>query len=153
MPDYLARHRAPTSRYDQAVPEDPARRRRVGNIYASEACFARGASEACGGAGEWRAARRARRGVSERMGDAIRAGGDDPLRDTWGPTVRRVLPARLYVYDGPASPAALSDPCAALVQGQRSTYYCPRCQRFAADARRLCETTTCHDVTFSLPAP
>ena len=103
----------------------------VGNIYASEALFRAGIHPR-------RAAGRVARARIEALvaavravlGDAIRAGGTT-LRDYVGadgsPGYFR---QKLYVYERTGQPCRrCRAPIRHLVQGQRSTYYCPHCQR------------------------
>jgi formamidopyrimidine-DNA glycosylase len=103
----------------------------VGNIYASEALFRAGVHPRRA-AGRVSGARLAAlvEAVPAVLGDAIRAGGTT-LRDYVGadgsPGYFR---QRLYVYERTGRPCRrCRTPVRHLVQGQRSTYYCPRCQR------------------------
>lgn len=103
----------------------------VGNIYASEALFRAGVHPRRA-AGRVSGARLAAlvEAVRVVLGDAIRAGGTT-LRDYVGadgsPGYFR---QRLYVYERTGRPCRrCRTPVRHLVQGQRSTYYCPRCQR------------------------
>jgi formamidopyrimidine-DNA glycosylase len=103
----------------------------VGNIYASESLFRAGIHPARA-AGRISAARLAGlvdaiRAVLEA---AIRQGGTT-LRDfAWGEDQRGYFKPELAAYDR-AGEACLrcGDTIRHVVQGQRSTYYCPRCQR------------------------
>ena len=103
----------------------------VGNIYASESLFRAGINPKL-------PARRLGPGRCERLvaavrevlGEAIRVGGST-LRDFVG-----VEGAEGYfmldagVYDRAGQPCrACGTPIRRLLQGQRATYYCPRCQR------------------------
>jgi formamidopyrimidine-DNA glycosylase len=103
----------------------------VGNIYASEALFrarlrpqrqARTLSRAD--------AARLVRGVRAVLNQAIRAGGTT-LRDYLGADgAPGYFRQRLYVYERRGKPCRrCGTPVRALVQGQRSTYYCPSCQK------------------------
>jgi len=103
----------------------------VGNIYASEALFrarirpqrpARTLSRADAG--------RLVRGVRAVLGQAIRAGGTT-LRDYLGADgAPGYFRQRLYVYERRGKPCRrCRTPVRAVVQGQRSTYYCPSCQK------------------------
>ena len=103
----------------------------VGNIYASEALFrarirpqrqARTLSRAD--------AARLVRAVRAVLNQAIRAGGTT-LRDYLGADgAPGYFRQRLYVYERRGQPCRrCRTPVRAVVQGQRSTYYCPSCQR------------------------
>jgi formamidopyrimidine-DNA glycosylase len=103
----------------------------VGNIYASEALFRAGIRPQTPG-------RRLTRKhcdalavkATETLNDAIAAGGSS-LRDyvdSSGTAGRFQL--RLNVYDRAGEPCrACRTPIKTMRQGQRATYYCPRCQR------------------------
>lgn len=103
----------------------------VGNIYASEALFRAGIRPR-------RAAGKLRREEIERLvaaiktvlKDAIRAGGTT-LRDYVNPQgVPGYFRQKLYVYEREGEPCLLCGTAIKhCVQGQRSTYYCPQCQR------------------------
>jgi len=103
----------------------------VGNIYASEALFRAGVHPRRA-AGRVSSARLAAlvKGVRAVLGDAIRAGGTT-LRDYVGADGEPgYFQQRLYVYERTGRPCRrCRTPVRHLVQGQRSTYYCPRCQR------------------------
>ena len=103
----------------------------VGNIYASEALFR----------ARIRPRRRARtltraeaarlvRAVRAVLAQAIRAGGTtlrDYLQADGSPGYFR---QRLYVYERSGQPCRrCGKPVRAITQGQRSTYYCPGCQK------------------------
>jgi formamidopyrimidine-DNA glycosylase len=103
----------------------------VGNIYASEALFR----------ARIRPQRQARtlsradtarlvRGVRAVLNQAIRAGGTT-LRDYLGADgAPGYFRQRLYVYERRGKPCrSCGTPVRALTQGQRSTYYCPSCQK------------------------
>lgn len=103
----------------------------VGNIYASEALFRAGISPR-------RAAGRVSRERLERLVEAVRTVLGAAIRQG-GTTLRDYVNAQgtpgyfrqdLYVYERSGEPCRR---CGAairrLVQGQRSTYYCPACQR------------------------
>lgn len=103
----------------------------VGNIYASEALFrarirpqrtARRVSRA--------EAARLVRGVRSVLKQAIRAGGTT-LRDYLGADgAPGYFRQKLYVYERAGKPCRrCRTPVRALTQGQRSTYYCPSCQK------------------------
>jgi formamidopyrimidine-DNA glycosylase len=103
----------------------------VGNIYASESLFRAGIDprtpanrpslERCA---------RLSKAIKDTLRAAIRAGGSS-LRDYVGADGRRGdSQSRHWVYDREGKPCRR---CGAkikrLVQGQRSTFYCPRCQK------------------------
>jgi formamidopyrimidine-DNA glycosylase len=103
----------------------------VGNIYASEALFrsrirpqraARRLSRAD--------AARLVRGVRAVLSLAIRSGGTT-LRDYLGADgAPGYFRQKLYVYERAGKPCRrCGTPIRALTQGQRSTYYCPSCQK------------------------
>jgi formamidopyrimidine-DNA glycosylase len=103
----------------------------VGNIYASEALFRAGIHPA-------RAAGKVSRARMDRLARAIQ----DTLRnaiDAGGSTLRNYVQANgdpgyfqlnALVYDRDGLPCkACKSPIRAIRQGQRSTYFCPRCQK------------------------
>lgn len=103
----------------------------VGNIYASEALFRAGIRPR-------RAAGRLRReefdalaqAIKAVLKDAIRAGGTT-LRDYINPEgMPGYFRQKLYVYERLGEPCRICrSPIKHLVQGQRSTYFCPSCQK------------------------
>lgn len=103
----------------------------VGNIYASEACFRAGVRPR-------RAAGRLTRAecgrlvtaVREVLQEAIEAGGTT-LRDHIGVEENTgYFQRQLRVYDRKGSPCLVcTSPIKQTVDGGRSTYYCPTCQR------------------------
>jgi formamidopyrimidine-DNA glycosylase len=103
----------------------------VGNIYASEALFRAGIRPR-------RAAGRLRReefdalaaAIKAVLRDAIRAGGTT-LRDYINPEgMPGYFRQKLYVYERVGEPCRVCHtPIKHFVQGQRSTYFCPTCQR------------------------
>jgi formamidopyrimidine-DNA glycosylase len=103
----------------------------VGNIYASEALFRAGVRPR-------RAAGRLRRSEWERVAEAIRAVLSDAIRQG-GTTLRDYVNAdgtpgyfrqELYVYERTGEPCRrCSTPIRHVAQGQRSTYFCPACQK------------------------
>ncbi|HTG76136.1 MAG TPA: bifunctional DNA-formamidopyrimidine glycosylase/DNA-(apurinic or apyrimidinic site) lyase [Steroidobacteraceae bacterium] len=103
----------------------------VGNIYASEALYRAGVHPRRA-AGRVSGARLAAlvEAIRAVLGDAIRAGGTT-LRDYVGADgTPGYFRQRLYVYERAGRPCRrCRTPVRHLVQGQRSTYYCPRCQR------------------------
>jgi len=103
----------------------------VGNIYASEALF-------CAGIHPARAAGRISRARLAALAAAIRAvlaaairQGGTTLRDfSWGEGRRGYFRPELAAYDRAGEPCLrCGGTIRAVVQGQRSTYYCPACQR------------------------
>jgi formamidopyrimidine-DNA glycosylase len=103
----------------------------VGNIYASEALFRARLRPARAARSLTRAdAARLVRAIRAVLRQAIRAGGTT-LRDYLGADgARGLFRQRLYVYERRGKPCRR---CGTLVravtQGQRSTYYCPGCQK------------------------
>jgi formamidopyrimidine-DNA glycosylase len=103
----------------------------VGNIYASEALFRARIRPQRQARSLTRAeAARLVRAVRTTLKLAIRAGGTT-LRDYRGADgAPGYFRQRLYVYERAAKPCRrCRTPLRALTQGQRSTYYCPSCQR------------------------
>ena len=102
----------------------------VGNIYASEALFRAGIHPRRA-AGRVSAARLERLAGAVRtvLGEAIRQGGTT-LRDYVGADgTPGYFRQELYVYERDGQPCrACGTPIRRLTQGQRSTYFCPRCQ-------------------------
>jgi formamidopyrimidine-DNA glycosylase len=102
----------------------------VGNIYASEALFRAGVRPR-------RAAGRIKRAEFDALAksikavlkDAIRAGGTT-LRDYVNPEgMPGYFRQKLYVYERGGEPCRMCrTPIRHFVQGQRSTYFCPKCQ-------------------------
>jgi formamidopyrimidine-DNA glycosylase len=103
----------------------------VGNIYASEALFRAGIDprRPAGKIGATRYARLAN-AVREVLAEAIAAGGTtirDFVDSTGQPGYFRIS---LRVYDRAAEPCVACGTLIRLVRlGQRSTYFCPKCQR------------------------
>jgi formamidopyrimidine-DNA glycosylase len=103
----------------------------VGNIYASEALFRAGISPR-------RAAGRIGRERYERLVEAVRAVLGEAIRQG-GTTLRDYVNAdgapgyfrqKLYVYERAGEPCRrCGTAIRQLTQGQRSTYYCPACQK------------------------
>ena len=103
----------------------------VGNIYASEALFRAGVSPR-------RAARRLTRiqaqaltrAIKEVLTEAIEIGGTT-LRDYVNAEgIPGYFRQRLFVYERAGEPCRVcKKPVKQFVQGQRSTYWCPTCQR------------------------
>ena len=103
----------------------------VGNIYASEALFRAGISPR-------RAARRITRmqaaalskAIKEVLAEAIEIGGTT-LRDYVNAEgIPGYFRQKLFVYERDGQPCRIcKTPVKQFVQGQRSTYWCPNCQR------------------------
>jgi formamidopyrimidine-DNA glycosylase len=103
----------------------------VGNIYASEALFRAGVRPR-------RTAGRLKIAQWQRVVDAVREVLADAIRQG-GTTLRDYVSAdgtpgyfrqELYVYERSGQPCRrCSTPIRHLVQGQRSTYFCPTCQK------------------------
>jgi formamidopyrimidine-DNA glycosylase len=103
----------------------------VGNIYASEALFRARIRPGRAGRTLSRAdAARLTRGIRTVLAQAIRAGGTT-LRDYLGADgAPGYFRQRLYVYERRGKPCRrCGTPVRALMHGQRSTYYCPSCQK------------------------
>lgn len=102
----------------------------VGNIYASEALF-RAGIRPTKAAGKIPRARLAQLAASIKLvlTDAIRAGGTT-LRDYVNASgTPGYFRQKLFVYERAGEPCRLCrTPIKQVVQGQRSTYYCPKCQ-------------------------
>ena len=103
----------------------------VGNIYASEALFrARLRPGRAARSLSRDDAARLVRAIRTVLGQAIRAGGTtlrDYLSADGAPGYFR---QRLYVYERRGKPCRrCGSPVRAVTQGQRSTYYCPSCQK------------------------
>jgi len=103
----------------------------VGNIYANESLFRAGIhpATAAGRLSRDRCARLAA-AVRETLADAIAAGGST-LRDfVDADGAAGYFQAHYFVYDRAGKPCrACGRPIRRIVQGQRSTFYCPHCQR------------------------
>jgi formamidopyrimidine-DNA glycosylase len=103
----------------------------VGNIYASEALFRAGIhpARAAGRISPQRLADLVA-AIREVLEAAIRQGGTT-LRDfAWGDGQRGYFRPELAAYDRAGEPCLrCGGTIRAVVQGQRSTYYCPGCQR------------------------
>jgi formamidopyrimidine-DNA glycosylase len=103
----------------------------VGNIYASEALFRAGIRPGRMAGRIKRAELEAlARAIKDVLRDAIRAGGTT-LRDYINPEGRPgYFRQKLYVYERSGDPCLVCRaPIKHLVQGQRSTYFCPGCQK------------------------
>jgi formamidopyrimidine-DNA glycosylase len=103
----------------------------VGNIYASEALFLAGIhpARAAGRIGPARLAMLVA-AIRDVLEAAIRQGGTT-LRDfAWGEDQRGYFLPELAAYDRAGQPCMrCRTTIRAVLQGQRTTYYCPRCQR------------------------
>jgi len=103
----------------------------VGNIYASESLFRAGIRPR-------RAAGRIRREEWQRLAEAIKVVLGEAI-EVGGTTLRDYVNAngspgyfrqKLFVYERAGEPCRqCKTPILQIVQGNRSTYYCPRCQR------------------------
>jgi formamidopyrimidine-DNA glycosylase len=103
----------------------------VGNIYASEALFRAGIHprRAAGRIGLQRYAALVA-AVRAVLSDAIRAGGTTLRNYVGADGDPGYFRQKLYVYERTGQPCRhCRSPIRHVVQGQRSTYYCPRCQR------------------------
>lgn len=103
----------------------------VGNIYASEALFRAGIRPQ-------RAAGRVPRAAFDKLADAIKQvlteairSGGTTLRDYVDPSgMPGYFRQKLYVYERAGEPCRICrTPVKQIAQGQRSTYYCPKCQQ------------------------
>ena len=115
----------------------------IGNIYASEALFrARIHPRLPAGQLSSRQIRRLWRAIRNVLGEAIQAGSTLPLNFAGGSTPDRLFyfgrapshpeagEERLRVYDREGDPCSdCGTSIERLVQGGRSTFYCPHCQR------------------------
>ena len=103
----------------------------VGNIYASEALFRAGIHprRAAGRVSPQRLDRLAE-GIKAVLGEAIREGGTT-LRDyVSADGTPGYFRQKLYVYERDGQPCRrCGTPIRKLAQGQRSTYFCPACQK------------------------
>ncbi|HNP62918.1 MAG TPA: bifunctional DNA-formamidopyrimidine glycosylase/DNA-(apurinic or apyrimidinic site) lyase [Woeseiaceae bacterium] len=102
----------------------------VGNIYASEALYSAGINpRRAAGRISLQRYERLSAAIREVLAEAIRAGGTT-LRDFYGGDGEAgYFQQQLEVYGRHGKPCRACDtPITAIVQGQRSTYYCKRCQ-------------------------
>ena len=102
----------------------------LGNIYACEALHRSGIHPARA-AGSVSAARLERLAAAIRqvLGEAIAAGGSS-LRDFVGPDgTLGYFSSKFAVYDREGEPCTCGGTVKRIVQGGRSTFFCPRCQR------------------------
>jgi formamidopyrimidine-DNA glycosylase len=103
----------------------------VGNIYASEALFRAGIRPRRSAARVTQAESAALvKSIKAVLRDAIRSGGTT-LRDYVNPEgMPGYFRQKLFVYERAGEPCRIcKTPIRQIVQGQRSTYYCPACQR------------------------
>ncbi len=102
----------------------------LGNIYACEALYRAGIHPAR--AAGWISLGRLERlaaAIPQVLGEAVAAGGSS-LRDFVSPDgTLGYFSARFEVYDREGKPCACGGTVKRIVQGGRSTFYCPRCQR------------------------
>jgi formamidopyrimidine-DNA glycosylase len=102
----------------------------VGNIYASESLFLAGIDpRAAAGRLSLQTCRRLVPAIKATLTAAIRAGGST-LRDFVGSDgTEGYFQLRAWVYDREGKPCRrCGTKIRRIVQGQRATYYCPRCQ-------------------------
>ena len=102
----------------------------LGNIYACEALYRAGIHPGRP-AGSISLARleRLAAAIPEVLDEAVAAGGST-LRDFAGPDgALGYFPSRFAVYDREGQPCRCGGTVRRIVQGGRSTFYCPRCQR------------------------
>lgn len=104
----------------------------VGNIYASEALFkARINPRAAAGSLSIMRCTRLHAAILQTLSDALQSGGStlrDYVNATGGPGAYFDLHAAVYDREGQPCPVCAT-PIRRIVQGQRATYFCPRCQR------------------------
>lgn len=104
----------------------------VGNIYASESLFrARINPRTAAGTISLDRCRRLTAAIQQTLGDALESGGST-LRDYVNATGEPGAYFDIYaaVYEKAGKPCAVcATPIRRIVQGQRATYYCPKCQR------------------------
>ncbi|SHH04631.1 DNA-(apurinic or apyrimidinic site) lyase [Pollutimonas bauzanensis] len=104
----------------------------VGNIYASEALFrARINPRTAAGAISLERCRRLAAAIRQTLGEALESGGST-LRDYVNATGQPGAYFEVYaaVYEKANQPCGIcATPIKRIVQGQRATYYCPKCQR------------------------
>lgn len=104
----------------------------VGNIYASESLFrARINPRTAAGTISLERCRRLTAAIQQTLGDALESGGST-LRDYVNATGEPGAYFDIYaaVYEKAGKPCAVcTTPIRRIVQGQRATYYCPKCQR------------------------
>jgi formamidopyrimidine-DNA glycosylase len=102
----------------------------LGNIYVCEALFRAGIHpKRAGGSVSLERLRRLVPAIHDVLAEAIAAGGST-LRDFVSPDGELgYFPKSFAVYDREGQPCACGGTVKRLVQGGRSTFYCPKCQR------------------------
>ena len=102
----------------------------LGNIYACEALYRAGISPLrAGGSLTLPRLRRLAQAIPEVLEEAIAAGGSS-LRDFAQPNGELGYFSKEFdVYDREGEPCDCGGTVKRIVQGGRSTFYCPRCQR------------------------
>ena len=102
----------------------------LGNIYVCEALFRAGIHpKRLGGSISLERLRRLVPGIHDVLAEAIAAGGST-LRDFASPDGELGYFSKSFaVYDREGQPCACGGSVKRMVQGGRSTFYCPRCQR------------------------
>jgi formamidopyrimidine-DNA glycosylase len=102
----------------------------LGNIYVCEALFRAGIHPKCtGGSISADRLKRLVRAIHDVLAEAIAAGGST-LRDFASPNGELGYFSKSFVvYDREGQPCACGGTVKRIVQGGRSTFYCPRCQR------------------------
>ncbi len=104
----------------------------VGNIYASEALYKAGIDPRMpAGAISSRRCERLAGAIKETLAQAIESGGStlrDYVNATGAPGAYFTLHSAVYEKAGKPC-GRCSSPIRRIVQGQRATYFCPRCQR------------------------
>ena len=104
----------------------------VGNIYASEALYKAGIDPRTpAGAISSRRCERLAGAIKETLAQAIESGGStlrDYVNATGAPGAYFTLHSAVYEKAGKPC-GRCSSPIRRIVQGQRATYFCPRCQR------------------------
>jgi formamidopyrimidine-DNA glycosylase len=102
----------------------------LGNIYVCEALFRAGIHpKRAGGSVSLDRLRRLVPAIHEVLAEAIAAGGST-LRDFASPDGELGYFSKSFaVYDREGQPCACGGTVKRIVQGGRSTFYCPRCQR------------------------
>src|SRR5947209_2448541 len=102
----------------------------LGNIYVCEALFRAGIHpKRAGGSISLERSRRLVRSIHDVLAEAIAAGGST-LRDFASPDGELGYFSKSFaVYDREGQPCACGGTVRRMVQGGRSTFYCPKCQR------------------------
>ena len=101
----------------------------LGNIYVCEALYRAGIHpKRAGGSVSLDRLKRLARAVEDVLGEAIEAGGSS-LKDFASPDGELGYFSKSFaVYDREGQPCACGGTVKRIVQGGRSTFYCPRCQ-------------------------